>query len=92
MTLIVGSILAVLTLVFVIHPFFKKWPGSGNSEEKSGLPPEADVEAEIERQVRELRKSKANHCPQCGLVFEEDDSFCSQCGMSLSKLGKRKIN
>ncbi len=90
MTFIIGSILAVLTLIFVIYPFFKKLPGSEYQEKRSLPPHEADIEVEIERQVRELRKNKTNHCPQCGLVFEEDDSFCSQCGMSLSKLGKRK--
>lgn len=44
-----------------------------------------EVEEEIERQVRELRRSKGRFCPQCGARCQEDDRFCSRCGTSLSK-------
>ena len=43
------------------------------------------VEEEIERQVRELRQSKSQFCPQCGVQCQEDDRFCSRCGTSLSQ-------
>ncbi len=43
------------------------------------------VEEEIEKQVRELRQSKSQFCPQCGAQCQEDNHFCSRCGTSLSQ-------
>jgi len=43
------------------------------------------VEEEIEKQVRELRQSKGQLCPQCGARYQESDRFCSRCGASLSQ-------
>lgn len=45
------------------------------------------VEEEIEKQVRELRRSKGEFCPQCGTRCQEGDKFCSQCGTSLVQRG-----
>lgn len=44
-----------------------------------------EVEEVIEKQVRELRQSKSQFCPQCGAQCQEDDRFCSRCGTSLSQ-------
>ena len=46
-----------------------------------------EVEAEIEKQVRELRQSKGRFCSQCGTRCQEGDRFCSRCGTSLSQGG-----
>ena len=43
-----------------------------------------EVEAEIEKQIQELRKTKGQFCPQCGAKCQKDARFCSQCGKSLS--------
>lgn len=45
------------------------------------------VEEEIERQVRELRRSKDGFCPQCGAKYQKNDRFCSGCGTALSQGG-----
>jgi len=42
-----------------------------------------DIEAEIERQVMELRRGKKRFCPQCGERYEPGDRFCSHCGTKL---------
>ena len=47
-----------------------------------------NVEDEIEKQVRELRRSKGRFCPQCGVGYQEGDRFCSRCGASLSRGGR----
>lgn len=47
-----------------------------------------EVEEEIERQVRELRRGKGQFCPQCGAKCQEGDKFCSQCGTSLTQRGE----
>ena len=39
---------------------------------------------EIERQVLELRQTRALVCPQCGARRQQGDRFCPQCGTSLS--------
>ncbi len=44
-----------------------------------------NVEAEIERQVLELRQGKGRFCPKCGARCQEGDRFCSSCGASLSR-------
>ncbi len=48
----------------------------------------AEVEDEIEKQVRELRRGKGRFCSQCGTEYQEDDRFCSRCGVNLSPGGK----
>ncbi|MFQ6122003.1 MAG: zinc ribbon domain-containing protein [Dehalococcoidales bacterium] len=45
----------------------------------------SDVDEEIEKQVLELRRSKGRFCPQCGNKYQENDRFCSRCGINLSK-------
>ena len=47
-----------------------------------------NVEDEIEKQVRELRRSKGRFCPQCGVRYQEGDRFCSRCGASLNQGGR----
>ena len=49
---------------------------------------EEEMEEEIERQVRELRRGKGQFCPQCGARRQEDDRFCSRCGATLSQGGR----
>ncbi len=46
-----------------------------------------EVEEEIEKQILELRRSKGQFCPQCGIRYQKDDRFCSHCGASLGQGG-----
>jgi hypothetical protein len=48
----------------------------------------ADIEAEIEAQVLELRRGKGRFCARCGAGYQEGDRFCSQCGVSLKPGGQ----
>ena len=43
-----------------------------------------EVEDEIEKQVKKLRRGKGRFCPQCGVAAPKDDRFCSQCGAKLA--------
>ena len=43
------------------------------------------VEAEIEKQVLELRRGQGRFCTQCGAKYQTSDRFCSRCGVSLSR-------
>ena len=45
----------------------------------------AGLEAEIEKQVLELRRGEGRFCPQCGERHQADDRFCSQCGANLKQ-------
>ncbi len=54
-------------------------------KEIDGLEKGADIDEEVERQVRELRQSKGRFCPQCGAGCQESDRFCSRCGANLGK-------
>lgn len=50
-----------------------------------GLKEAGDVEADIERQVLELRRSGGSFCPQCGDKRQPNDRFCPRCDASLNK-------
>ncbi len=50
-----------------------------------GLKEVGDVEADIERQVLELRRVRGSLCPQCGDKRQPNDRFCPRCGASLNK-------
>ncbi len=45
----------------------------------------AKVDEEIKREVKELHRSKARFCTQCGAGAGESDRFCSRCGTKLSR-------
>ncbi len=49
--------------------------------------PAADVDEEIERQVRALRKKRARTCPRCGARAGRTDRFCPACGAKLGGEG-----
>ena len=44
-----------------------------------------ELEAEIEKQVQEMRRGEGKFCPQCGAGYHEDDRFCSSCGAKLGQ-------
>jgi hypothetical protein len=50
-----------------------------------GLEEAGDVEADIERQVLELRRFQGSLCPQCGDKRQPNDRSCPRCGASLNK-------
>ncbi len=52
---------------------------------KDGSQPEAEAEAEIERQVQRLRRGKDRFCARCGARLRESERSCSRCGASLSQ-------
>ena len=59
------------------------------------LPAPALTDAEIERAVRNLRRTKSERrtrgrgdlsCPSCGKAYQEGDSFCVRCGSGLPEV------
>jgi cytochrome c-type biogenesis protein CcmF len=42
-----------------------------------------NIEAEIEKEVIELRQKRSYSCPNCGEKYRENSRFCSQCGTKL---------
>lgn len=44
---------------------------------------ETTIEAEIEREVLQLRQPQGQFCRQCGARHEAGDRFCAQCGAHL---------
>lgn len=53
------------------------------TQKRAPQPGESD--AEIERQVKVLRRGTAapTRCPKCGTPYGPDDAFCAKCGESL---------
>jgi hypothetical protein len=47
-----------------------------------------DIDAEIEKQVAELRQRKDRFCSHCGERCQEGDLFCSQCGTKINTRGE----
>jgi len=43
----------------------------------------ANIDKEVEEEVLKLRRSQGTFCPQCGTQSQEDDRFCSSCGVKL---------
>ena len=96
MTVFIAVVVTVVALAIVVYPFFRRRPGSS----RAGMPDRggpgqgaadsrgvADLDAEIEAQVKELRQSRARFCPQCGQRVGESSRFCSSCGTDLREGG-----
>jgi len=65
-----------LVVVFVGYPLIRK----GKKEVQPDL---GNLEEEIEREVRVLRKSADLICPACGTKCVPGDRFCIRCGAKL---------
>jgi hypothetical protein len=84
MTVLIALILLLLTLAFISYPFFRVKSGFADWGKDDKYEKGTDeVEADIERQVLKLRKGKGRFCPKCGRKYDEQDLFCSYCGVNL---------
>jgi len=75
------TILIILFLVlFLGYPFV-----FGKKEPVPKGPSLKDIEEEIEREVKLLRKKqkKIFFCPKCGSIYNPADRFCGNCGIKL---------
>ncbi|MBM2824491.1 MAG: hypothetical protein HW402_155 [Dehalococcoidales bacterium] len=54
--------------------------GNKSSPGKTGPKSNAEVEAEVEKQVQERRHNVGQFCTQCGARHKPGDRFCSHCG------------
>jgi hypothetical protein len=80
-------VLAAISVGIIAYPLL---PGRRPPQPASAL-----TAAEIERAVRDLRRSRrARHtpsrgglsCPSCGTAYEMGDLFCVRCGSSLPEV------
>lgn len=82
MSTAVAVIISVLVFGCIAYPFVRRMAGV-RRESVRGRAEYADLDAEIENRVRELRESGACFCPRCGRKVNEADRFCAGCGASL---------
>jgi predicted amidophosphoribosyltransferase len=84
MGIVVFFVLAAISVGIIAYPLL---PGRVPAQ-----PAPAVTEAEIERAVRNLRRTQSvrgTHsrgglsCPSCGKAYQEGDRFCVRCGGSL---------
>ena len=88
MAYVVFFVLAAISAGIIAYPLL---PGRALAQSAPAL-----TDAEIERAVRELRRSRrARHtsgrgglsCPSCGMAYQKGDLFCVRCGNSLPEGG-----
>lgn len=89
MVILIGLILALLTLAFVLYPFFTPQRLAVSVKTKAPAKREALNEDEIEKQILNRRKLTGLFCSQCGVKNQMNARFCAKCGANLSKGMKR---
>lgn len=80
MGIAVFFVLAIIVAAAIVYPLL---PGRTRA-----LPAPTLTDAEIERAVRRLRKTRSRDgllCPTCGQAFQPGDRFCVRCGGTLSQ-------
>jgi predicted amidophosphoribosyltransferase len=80
MAIAVFLVVAVAVAAVLVYPLL--------SRRAPAQPAPALTDDEIERAVRNLRRSRAGTglaCPACGAAYQEGDRFCVRCGESLPK-------
>ena len=94
MTVFIAVVVTVVALAIVVYPFFRRRPGSSReAKPDQGRPgldaadseETVDLDAEIEAEVREMRRSRVRLCPQCGQKVRGSSRFCSSCGTDLRR-------
>jgi uncharacterized OB-fold protein len=87
MGIVIFFVLAAIAVGIIAYPLL-----SGRTP---ALPAPALTDAEIERAVRNLRRTKSERrtrsqgglsCPSCGNAYQEGDLFCVRCGSSLPEV------
>jgi DNA-directed RNA polymerase subunit RPC12/RpoP len=81
MGIVVFFVLAAISVGIIAYPLL---PGRGPAQ-----PAPALTDAEIERAVRDLRRSRSQgglSCPACGKAYHKGDLFCVRCGGSLPEV------
>ena len=90
MAILVGLILALLTLVFVLYPFFA--PQRLSVSVRTKAPLKRDADDEIEKQIMDRRNLAHLFCSQCGAKNPRNARFCAKCGANISKGMKNELN
>ncbi len=87
MGIVVFFVLAAVSVGIIAYPLL---PGRGPVQ-----PAPALTDAEIERAVRDLRRTRSARrapgqgglsCPACGKAYQKGDLFCVRCGGSLPEV------
>jgi len=84
--LLVGVVLAVVTLAYVFYPLIGSRPRRAATKGAEQTRPRSVTDEEIEAAVRSYREAHAagrGACPACGARPEPDAVFCSTCGRRL---------
>ena len=87
MGIVVFFVLAAISVGIIAYPLL---PGRATAQ-----PTPAMTDAEIERAVRDLRRTRnvrrapgqgGLRCPACGNVYQKGDLFCVRCGSGLPEV------
>jgi ribosomal protein L40E len=84
MAILFSLLLALLTLAYVLYPFFRQSPVTEGSNKVASRIKSVDaVDNNIEDRILKLRKQNGKFCPRCGSKGQPDARFCRRCGANL---------
>ena len=90
MAIVVFFVLAAISVGIIAYPLLP-----GRKPAQPAQPAPGLTEAEIERAVRDLRRTRSGRptpsrgglsCPSCGRSYQKGDLFCVRCGNSLPEV------
>ncbi len=85
MEILASLFLALLTLAYILFPFFQRSPVIvGPSKIASRIKPTSVLNDDIEERILKLRKQNGKFCPRCGFKGQPDARFCTRCGANLA--------